>query len=63
MLTMDRWPALEIRAMLALASNPALFHELLSVHMDVKSLFGFAVRRGPQLGWNLMTNHIRAQEG
>jgi len=63
MLTMDRWPALEIRAMRALASNPALFRELLSVHMGVKSLLGFAVRRGPQLGWNLLSNHIRAQEG
>jgi menaquinone-9 beta-reductase len=63
MLTMDRWPALEIRAMQALASNPAIFHELLSVHMGVKSLLGFAVRRGPQLGWNLLSNHIRAQEG
>jgi flavin-dependent dehydrogenase len=60
MLTMDRWPALEIRAMRAFASNPALFHELLSVHMGVKSLLGFAVRRGPQLGWNLMMNQIRA---
>lgn len=63
MLTMGRWPALEIRAMGALASDPALFHELLSVHMGVKSLLGFAVRRGPQLGWSLLSNHIRAQEG
>lgn len=54
MLTMDRWPALEVRAMRALASNPHLFQELLSVHVGVKSLFGFAVSKGPQLGWNLV---------
>lgn len=54
MLTMDRWPALEVRAMRALASNPALFQELLSVHVGLKSLSGFAVSKGPQLGWNLV---------
>lgn len=54
MLTMDRWPALKVRAMRALSSNPRLFQELLSVHVGVKSLFGFAVSKGPQLAWNLI---------
>ena len=61
-LTMDRWPALQVRAMRALASSPAVFHELLSVHMGVKGSLGFVVRRGPRLGWSLMTNHIRTEE-
>lgn len=54
MLTMDRWHSFELRAMRALASNPHLFQELLSVHVGAKSLLGFAVSKGPQLGWNLM---------
>lgn len=54
MLTMDRWPSLEVRVMRALASRPALFHELLSIHMGVKSLLGFAAMKGPQLAWNMM---------
>lgn len=54
MLTMDRWQAFEMRAMQALASNPHLFQELLSVHVGARSLFGFALSKGPQLGWNLL---------
>lgn len=54
MLTMDRWPRFEVRAMRTLDSNPALFHDLLAIHVGVKSLLGFTLRRGPQLGWNLI---------
>jgi len=56
MLTMDRWPALELRGMRTLASNPVLFRELLAIHVGAKSLLHFALRRGPQLGWNLLLN-------
>ncbi|WP_263366304.1 NAD(P)/FAD-dependent oxidoreductase [Edaphobacter bradus] len=55
MLTMDRWPSVEVRAMRALSSNPELFRELLSVHLGMKGLFEFAMLRGPKLGWSLMT--------
>jgi flavin-dependent dehydrogenase len=55
MLTMDRWPAVEARAMRALASTPEWFHELLSVHMGAKSLLEFALHRGPQFGWKLLS--------
>ena len=54
MLTMDRWPALERRAMRALAANPELFRDLLSVHVGRKSGMGVAVRRGPRFGWSLL---------
>jgi hypothetical protein len=54
MLTMDRWPRFEVRAMRTLASNPALFHELLAIHVGVKSLLRFMLCRGPQLGLNLI---------
>ncbi len=55
MLTMDRWPIIERRGMRALSSKPALFEELLSVHVGVESLYRFGLRRGPSLGWNLLT--------
>ncbi len=53
MLTMDRWPRLEARALHALSTNPELLGDLLSVHVGHKSPLTFAVTRGPRLGWNL----------
>ncbi len=53
MLTMDRWPRLEARALHALAASPNLLRDLVSVHVGQKSPLYFAVTRGPQLGWNL----------
>jgi flavin-dependent dehydrogenase len=55
MLMMDRWPRIETRAMRTLASTPELFHELLSAHMGAKSLLEFALYRGPQFGWKMVT--------
>jgi flavin-dependent dehydrogenase len=59
MLTLDRWPALEIRAMRAFASTPIFFQDLLKAHMGEHSLFSVILRRGPRFGWNLLTkgNH------
>lgn len=57
MLTMDRWPSIEVRAMRALASTPDVFRELLSVHMGTRGLMDFALRFGPRFGWNLV-GHI-----
>ena len=59
MLTMDRWPSLELRAIRALSSSPELFRELLSVHLGIKSLLKFAMQRGPKLGWKLITEMQR----
>jgi flavin-dependent dehydrogenase len=54
MLTMDRWPAIEKRAMRALASDRSFFQELLSVHLGQETLPSFAFRRGPSFGWCLV---------
>ena len=55
MLTLDRWPALEIRAMRALAAYPIFFRDLLHAHMGLKSFASVVLRRGPCFGWNLLT--------
>jgi flavin-dependent dehydrogenase len=57
MLSLDRWPVLERRSMEALASDESFFQELLSVHMGVAKLPSFAVRRGPLLGWRLLSSN------
>lgn len=54
MLQMDRWPALQGRALRALSANPNLFCEMLSVHVGARSPTRFAFHHGPQLGWNLL---------
>jgi menaquinone-9 beta-reductase len=53
-LTMDRWPALESRAMQVLSSDPVLFHDLLSVHMGSSRLIDVLLRKGPRFGWNVL---------
>jgi len=60
MLTMDRWPALEVRAMQRLASRPEIFQDLLSAHMGAKSLLRIALERGPGLGWSLLANSFHS---
>jgi len=55
MLTMDRWPSVEGRAIQALASAPEIFRELLSVHLGTDSLLKFALCRGPQFGWKMIS--------
>lgn len=53
MLTMDRWPKLEARALHALSTSPQLLSDLLSVHVGLKSPLHFALTGVPKLGWNL----------
>ena len=54
MLAMDRWPALEMRAMRALSSRPEIFLELVSAHLGATKLLEVALRRGPRLGWEMI---------
>jgi len=54
-LTLDRWPSLGTRALCALAANPALFRDLLALHMGISNPLQVALRRSPQFGWSLMT--------
>ena len=56
MLSLDRWPSLERRSLGVLASDESLFQELLSVHMGIAKLPSFVVRRGPRLGWRLLSS-------
>jgi flavin-dependent dehydrogenase len=60
MLTLDRWPAFEVRAMRALAHTPGIFRELLQVHMGERALASVVLRRGPRFGWNLLTQGANA---
>lgn len=60
MLTLDRWPALQVRAIRALASTPLIFQDLLHAHMGEKSLASVLVRRGPRFGWSLLTKGATA---
>jgi flavin-dependent dehydrogenase len=54
MLTMDRWPSMERRAMATLSAYPSFFDGLLAVHVGAQSLPRFALRHGPRLGWQLL---------
>jgi len=60
MLTLDRWPALQVRALRALATTPVFFQELLQAHMGARSLASVLVRRGPRFGWSLLRNGAHA---
>lgn len=54
MLLLDRWPALQVRAIRALAHSPSLFQELLDAHMGETPLASVLLRRGPGFGLNLL---------
>lgn len=60
MLTLDRWPALQVRALRGLASTPIFFRELLHAHMGEKNLASVLCRRGPRFGWNMLTEGAHA---
>jgi flavin-dependent dehydrogenase len=55
MLTLDRWPAFQVRALRALAHTPAVFRELLQAHMGQRMLASVLLRRGAAFGWKLIT--------
>ncbi len=55
LLLMDRFPGLEQRALGTFSARPELFRELLAVHVGARGLPGFALERGPELCWELLT--------
>lgn len=59
MLLMDRWSMLQRHALGTLSGDETLFRDLLAVHGDSESLQRFALRRGPEFGWNLLTNFCK----
>ena len=54
LLTLDRWPALQLRALRALAHTPGIFRDLLHAHMGERALATVLLRRGPRFTWNLL---------
>jgi flavin-dependent dehydrogenase len=54
MLLMDRWPLLRLRALRALAADPALFQSMLDVHLGEKPLRQFLLRQAPGFGLRLL---------
>jgi 2-polyprenyl-6-methoxyphenol hydroxylase-like FAD-dependent oxidoreductase len=55
MLTLDRWPGLQVRAFRAFAATPIFFQDLLHAHMGQKNLVSVLLRRAPRFGWSLLT--------
>jgi menaquinone-9 beta-reductase len=60
MLTLDRWPALQVRAMRTLATTPIFFQELLQAHIGERSLASVLLRRGPGFGWSMIAKGAHA---
>ncbi|HZC42554.1 MAG TPA: FAD-dependent monooxygenase [Acidobacteriaceae bacterium] len=54
MLSMDRWPQMQGRAIKTLSTHPDYFQQLLSVHVGAQTVQRFAMRRGIQLGWSFL---------
>lgn len=55
MLTLDRWPGLQVRAIRALAHTPDVFRDLVHAHMGHRKLPAVLLRRGPGFGWRFLT--------
>jgi 2-polyprenyl-6-methoxyphenol hydroxylase-like FAD-dependent oxidoreductase len=60
MLTLDRWPTFQFRALRTLAHTPAVFRELLQAHIGHRKLPVVVLRRGPAFGWHLITQGVDA---
>ncbi len=54
MLSMDRWPQIQGRAIKTLSTHPDYFQQLLSVHVGAQSLQRFAMRQGIRVGWSFL---------
>ena len=54
MLLMDRWPALQQRALHVLSQRPEYFSQLLRVHVGHASLPAFLLQQGPGFAWKLL---------
>ncbi len=54
LLSMDRWPQMQGRAIKTLSSHPDYFQQLLSVHVGAESLHRFAMRQGLRIGWGFL---------
>ena len=57
LLLLDRHPGLRNRTLQAFAGRPALFRELLAVHVGEQTLPHFLLHHGPALGIGLLATH------
>ena len=60
MLTLDRWPRIQVHALRTLAQKPVVFRELLHAHMGHRRLHRVLLRRAPAFGWRLLMNGTNA---
>jgi len=58
MLSMDRWPSFQSRAMKMLSAHPDYFQQLLSVHVGDQSMQRFAIRQGLRVGWSFLGENL-----
>lgn len=61
MLTLDRWPRFQVRAMRTLATTPAIFRELLEAHVGLRSLASVLARRGLRFCWRMLTFGVQSE--
>ncbi len=54
MLSMDRWPQMQGRALRTLSTHPDYFQQLLSVHVGAQSMRNFAMRQGIRVRWSFL---------
>ncbi len=54
MLSMDRWPHMQSRAIETLSAHPDYFQQLLSVHVGAQTVQRLAMRQGIRLGWSVL---------
>ena len=54
LLSMDRWPQMQARAIKTLSTHPDYFQQLLSVHVGAQSMQRFAMRQGIWVGWSFL---------
>lgn len=59
LLLMDRFPALAARTLETFEERPEFFSDFLAVHIGLRGLSGFALQRGPQFCWSLLTTTAR----
>ena len=54
MLSMDRWPQMQSRAIKILSTHPDYFQQLLSVHVGAQTMQRFAMQQGIRVGWSFL---------
>lgn len=60
LLTLDRWPRIQVRALRTLAQKPVVFRDLLHAHMGRLPLPAVLLRRAPAFGWRLLMHGTSA---